>query len=557
MAKPKFIDVGNPHPRAARCDTEFVFNFLSGLDCPRALTAWLLFREKEHSQLVKLEVDPAHYNDAVSFRDAYVATKFLSKDSSLETGIDTREVALEAFRKAEDRCREVNQWFNGRRSKKDLRCEALISSASFKIRQLLGDFSARGLFIEADWGPGVTTLTSQTSPESKFHRESGITPRLLHLLGDSFALAYPMWSHYIGEFQFEAGNRVTVVPKNAKTDRTIAIEPGINLWFQKAVGRMIRRKLRGVGINLNDQSINQRLSREAAVGGHLATVDFSSASDLIAKELVRELFGEFNDWFYVMDALRCHSGRLDGAEFRYEKFSSMGNGFTFELESLIFWAFGAAVLDYLGDPRGVLSVFGDDVILPSHAYPLYRELCEYCGFIVNSQKSYSSGYFRESCGAHWFGGTDCTPFYKRGKVKDVPSIYKAHNGTLRLARRYCAGHRDSRFLRTCKSLRAAVVAEARLCIPEGLGDGGFVSDFDESTPEVAFHEGYQRPFFRVRTLIPVARSSEMKHPGVLLSRLWSRSADLSRGNNVSERGAVDFKIKNLEVESWPWLGLWA
>jgi len=194
----------------------------------------------------------------------------------------------------------------------------------------------------------------------------------------------------------------------------IAIEPGINLWFQKALGSMIRRRLARFGIDLNDQSRNQSLAYLSSIDGSLATVDFSSASDSISLEVVRELLPP--RWFQILDIVRSKVGRKsDGTIVRWNKFSSMGNGFTFELESLIFFAAASAVQEYL-HLDGEISVFGDDVILDVRGYPMFAEYSAFLGFRVNLQKSFSSGGFRESCGSHYFSGVDCKPVFLKERL---------------------------------------------------------------------------------------------------------------------------------------------
>lgn len=142
------------------------------------------------------------------------------------------------------------------------------------------------------------------------------------------------------------GNKVTTVPKNSKTDRVIAIEPLMNMYVQKGIGGAIRHSLRSVGINLNDQTSNQRLAREGSLQGKLATVDLSSASDSVSLLLVEELLPP--DWVAAIKLCRSPCGVLpDGSVINYQKVSSMGNGFTFELESLIFWAACSSVCQYL------------------------------------------------------------------------------------------------------------------------------------------------------------------------------------------------------------------
>lgn len=49
------------------------------IDSPRSLTVWLLFREKEYSQLLDLKIVAEHYLTSYRFSDDYLVTSFLSK----------------------------------------------------------------------------------------------------------------------------------------------------------------------------------------------------------------------------------------------------------------------------------------------------------------------------------------------------------------------------------------------------------------------------------------------------------------------------------------------
>jgi hypothetical protein len=233
-------------------------------------------------------------------------------------------------------------------------------------------------------------------------------------------------------FNVVEGCRVTTVDKDAKTDRTIAIEPTGNVFLQLGIGRFLRKKLRRVGIDLDDQSINQQLAYQASKSDELATVDLSSASDTISRELVYELFPV--EWSMLLDSLRSPCAYLKGAWLKLEKFSSMGNGFTFELETLIFWALASGVLEAQGIP-GQAVVYGDDIILPSNAYPLLLEVFDEVGFTINLEKSYARGHFRESCGKHYWDGVEVTPVFQKEELSALDSIYRGANRLLRLAYR--------------------------------------------------------------------------------------------------------------------------
>lgn len=201
-------------------------------------------------------------------------------------------------------------------------------------------------------------------------------------------------------------NRIELVPKNWKTYRTIACEPEGNLPLQLAFDTYAKRKLKKFGIDLGDQSKNQIGAREGSVDGTLCTVDFASASDTISYQTVRLLFPD--DWFTYLDGVRSSRfrGKLGTGE--YEKFSSMGNGSTFCIETLIF----SAACHAVGSKR--FLVYGDDVLIEKERYPAFLALTAFLGFSINVSKTFIDGPFRESCGKDYFNGVDVTPVYIRG-----------------------------------------------------------------------------------------------------------------------------------------------
>lgn len=220
------------------------------------------------------------------------------------------------------------------------------------------------------------------------------------------------------------GNVLFTVPKNSEIDRCACKEPDLNMYLQRGYGSVIRRNLKRVGINLNDQSRNQRLAREGSRYNSLATLDLSSASDSISYELVNCLLPEI--WFTNLDCVRSHVTVIDGEVHRNEMFSSMGNGFTFELESLLFYAIARTVAYHEG-VKGVISVYGDDIIVPKEIAHKLVSVMEFLGFQVNPDKSFIEGPFRESCGGHYYLGEDVTPFYVKAKPERlVDAIHLAN-----------------------------------------------------------------------------------------------------------------------------------
>lgn len=248
----------------------------------------------------------------------------------------------------------------------------------------------------------------------------------------------PHWSLLHAEIDWETrrmrlpyvsavGNRITFVPKDARTLRTIAIEPNLNVCLQLGVHSYIASRLEAFGNSILDQARNQEMARVASgleLGSSYATIDLSQASDSVSTELVRWLLP--SDWFSFLDDLRCKSGVVGEETILFEKFSSMGNGFTFALETLIFWALGKAVDSFCGHD-GVTSTYGDDIITRDESALLLIEVLKFAGFGINTSKSYVLGPFRESCGADWHTLCRVTPQYVRKAVFRCTDVYNLLN----------------------------------------------------------------------------------------------------------------------------------
>jgi hypothetical protein len=224
-----------------------------------------------------------------------------------------------------------------------------------------------------------------------------------------------------------AGSKLGFVPKNAKTDRAICTEPLVNSVYQNAIGEVLTRKLRRVGCNLRDQTRNQQLALKGSITGALATIDLSAASDTISQAVVLDLLPP--EWFELLDSTRSHHYTYEGGTYYFHKFSSMGNGFTFGLESLIFLALTLAVCEHLGLPKTAVqdvSVYGDDIIAPVEAVGLLTEVFSYYGFTINQDKSFSSGPFRESCGRDYFLGMYVRPMFIKKAFSNASIVSHAN-----------------------------------------------------------------------------------------------------------------------------------
>lgn len=300
----------------------------------------------------------------------------------------------------------------------------ILATARQLIAEILGPFSY-GVFQDCSFSSGATTSRKLSEGPAwfKYDGKAHVTQGAL-----KYALALirmtPAWRKLVADstlrghgLRIVPGNVVFTVPKTGEIDRAAAKEPDLNMYLQKGVGDHIRARLKLFGINLNDQTVNQEYAYRGSLDGKLATLDLSSASDSVTWSLVYALLPW--EWFDVMSDLRSPRGTLpDGTVVEWEMFSSMGNGFTFELESLVFYAITRAVC-YHTRTTGTISVYGDDIIVPTRAAYTLRRVLGYFGFKVNTSKSFWDGYFRESCGKHYHRGLDVTPFYCRTPIDNV------------------------------------------------------------------------------------------------------------------------------------------
>lgn len=541
--------------QVTRLDHRVILDILSTLDCARALTVAILFREHEFAQIVNLSFNPFDYNELTIARDSLQATELLRKHEDLPTGINLSAVARASFLAAELTCEESNQRISGSNSLAPQRFVA-----SRKIMQCLGNFQAVDMFELAGWGPGVTlTLRGRdATPFNKFDKNAECTQPLLRFLKPLWDSQFPNWPLLAREYE---GNRVITVPKNAKTDRTIAVEPSVNLFLQKGIGSMIRSSLASSGIDLNDQTRNQYLAKIGSKYGDLVTVDFSSASDTISYNCILDLF-QCTDWFRVMDLLRSPRGYLhdEARLIEYNKFSSMGNGFTFELESLVFWALALACVPEDHPHFNHISVYGDDVIIPVDCYDDYIELCSFYGFTINKTKSFSSSYYRESCGSHFWNGVDITPVYIRRSLSLPREKMILHNRLVDLSIRCTgSGFRDKRFKSVISFLSSE--SEVRNPVPLGFGDSGLIKGFDECSPR--FARKYQRGYYVKISFFKPKYEEKTSHAIrlVRLYDLWKRSqsggiSDTSLKNDVLIPRAGRYVVKTTWCPDWPSLGPW-
>lgn len=479
--------------------------FMQDLDTPVSLGTYLLIKYGEWDQIAARRADPQFYLDTVSgtekFRRDYQAVELLRKYEELPTSVDRKKVAEDGFWASEAQCCATNArldhfLFHPVFGLEEVRIVEFIDDVKKLIAGILGPVPDS---LQGRFGPGAV-FESNGHPHSK----KLVLGDKMEIIPTATAEAWPLALHTVlptawgrsTTFQgistpfadpltgsIVRGNRFTTVPKDCTKDRGICIEPGMNVFTQLGVGRHIRTRLVPRGVYLpsprftgdlgridlsQGQARHHELARLGSLTGEVATIDLSSASDTVARNLVKLLLP--SDWYDLLDCLRSKLTWMKKGK-RWvilEKFSSMGNGFTFELESLIFYALARVAVR--GRP-GPVSVYGDDIIVPTVAARDVLAVLGFFGFKANSKKTFVSGVFRESCGGDYFNGVLVTPYRLKNEPKQPSDWISLANGLWSwagMAQFYFRHHPIARARRTALG---CLPVDVRACTgPIRLGD---------------------------------------------------------------------------------------
>lgn len=507
----------------------------SALDTPRSLAASLLLKYGEWDQLVRLEFDPLLYREDVFYssldrvRRDRIATDLLRKCRSIETTVDLEKEARRTFFLCEAQCKAQNlflrDWFSLKEGvittpkgapasmvllRKQLnRARKWIRGTLGQVPDYLnGKFGPGTIFESASFDRRLTGfgLTAYDKISNQPSASENVPPWLEDHL---------VWSTIMGGrwgavtpnrvIPRVPGNRFTSVPKDAKKNRGICIEPGLNIFGQLALGKEMKFRLQRRGLLLGastkcteSQALHRRMAAQASRDGCHATLDLSNASDTICRSLVELLLPEV--WHDLLTSLRSPKTQIQGRWVELEKFSSMGNGYTFELETLIFASLAHASGAKVGFDS---SVFGDDTIVPVEVAEDVVRLYTLCGFTINQKKSYVSGPFRESCGGDFWRGEDVRPYFLEESPCGPDAWFTLHNGLASILQRFT-------MLELGPVLRAiidAIPSSVRFFGPERLGDIVLHGPHDLWVSKVVDGMHY------VKGLIPQPRKKSLRRYG--------------------------------------------
>lgn len=433
--------------------------------------------------LTTIKVDPSNYVSADAyFRDAQVAALF-KKCAGLPTSHDKKRAALENFWKGERSCYRANERLSPflfhSFGDEDGSVWQMICHARNWVHDVLGPYPDEQVIAKSRFGPGSTygdrgkLITIPDKMSSHPTSTSNAYPFLLNWSGT-------LWAHACKAASVEKvvsvvrGNRFTTVPKDSTKDRGIAVEPSINLFYQLGIGAVMKRRLGSAGIDLqHGKDVHMQVACVSSLTGASSTIDLSNASDSLCKNLVELLLPR--TWFEALAHLRSPSTQVDGKWVKLEKFSSMGNGYTFELETLIFAALIHAVRRLRGEETSFgkdCFVFGDDIIVPTDCSKDLIAALRLVGFETNVDKTFVDGPFRESCGGDYFLGSDVRPYFLKEIPNEPQHFIAMANGVRSLVRKNSRNHYNNDYLQRTwfRILDLLPSTIRRLRGPASLGD---------------------------------------------------------------------------------------
>lgn len=483
------VDVRSDERRTLlRIEIRSARRILKKLDTPISLGIYLRLKYAHKDPLLwdeiaKAEISDKWYSCASRFADDYLAVSLLRKSPNLPTSFDREAVTLQAFFDAEEHCRKTNTRLHEDAQKGEL--PEWFPRFRARFQHLVGPLNRSVIdkvWTECKFGSGSTVR--HASKASGGITKSGALRGTVTLTRELLLFAGKLLNVKADvpyEFEVVPGEEWFSVLKDATKNRGCAKQPSLNVFLQQGVAAPMRDRLKSFGFDIRDQSWNQLLARKAYQLG-LATIDLVMASDLICYELVR--LAAHPRWFHLWNLCRAKSCRipLDNDEWvdvNLERFCSMGNAFTFPLETAIF----AAVLQTFV-PREewtLIAAYGDDLIAPDQYYDDIVAALDYLGFKVNQIKSFRGGNFFESCGSDFFRGQNVRPFFLR-KSEDSGAPYELQiaNALRRYAhRRGILGQCDKRWRPVWEAIISHVHANWRHPVPPHFGDTGLIRSFSE------------------------------------------------------------------------------
>lgn len=228
------------------------------------------------------------------------------------------------------------------------------------------------------------------------------------------------------------GSRLIAVHKNQKGPRLIAAEPVSHMYIQKLLEKCMVYRFESSfirqSISIKDQSNNKELAEKASRNQQYTTIDLSEASDRVSLAIIESFLRSNPEWMKDMQACRSPYVTMpDGSVINYKKFGPQGSAVTFPLQSLLYYAICQSAIHihnglmptYSSLRKGAsdIRIYGDDIIIKTEYRSILVDLLSMFHMKVNTDKSFWTGKFRESCGRDAYDGFSVNP----PRIKEIPN----------------------------------------------------------------------------------------------------------------------------------------
>lgn len=307
---------------------------------------------------------------------------------------------------------------------------SILSAVADRISASFGDLSLEKPDELPRHGPGV--VADLKKGVSKYSFTDWPTKLDLVFPYDLYATtdfgSSKLEDHELSYRNREVPSRLIAVPKDLTKPRLIAAEPSQHQWIQQLVRSQLEARLLNTClkncVSFRDQGLNKRFAIEGSRTGRFATIDLSAASDRLSCAVVERFFRTNPTILDRLHACRTRWLRIDiertqACYLTLKKFAPMGSAVTFPVQSIVYAGIAiASVLITRGwkltsanmtRASKLVTVYGDDIIVPTDCCRKTIGILETLGLKVNVDKTYESGYFRESCGVEAFKGTVVSP----------------------------------------------------------------------------------------------------------------------------------------------------
>lgn len=322
----------------------------------------------------------------------------------------------------------VKKFMDNQKRLKDLRIDwtepllaDVVSRTKGHIGLILGDFSKFDILEKATFGKKSSVGVPMHKACEGQRLEPPISGSSAHI--DWFQKLYSSWNRPAYSYaESLAASRKTplavaidtleavLVEKTWKDLRMIVPNTTLGTLYSSGLGRTIEGRLRAASYDIRLlQPVHGELARFGSITGTLVTADQRLASDNITVEIVAGCFPLV--WAEALNYGRISKVVVDDTPIETDTFATMGIGFTFPMQTLLFLGLLLAIRDHLRLADAVVSVFGDDLIYDVRMHNLVVDVFSRLGLVINEDKTFAEGHFRESCGYDYYHGFDVRPFH--------------------------------------------------------------------------------------------------------------------------------------------------